>query len=61
MLENGHLMYHMNKFALQLNIITDKLKEKLPPTDSRLRTDLRCWENGELQKASSEKERLENA
>lgn len=35
------------------------LQEKLPPTDSRLRPDQRCLENGEYEKANSEKLRLE--
>lgn len=35
--ENFNLMYNMNKFGLQLNVLTDTLKEKLPPTDSRFR------------------------
>lgn len=35
------------------------LKEKLPPTDSRLRPDQRHLENGEFDAANSEKLRLE--
>ena len=35
------------------------LKEKLPPTDSRLRPDQRHLENGEYEKANMEKQRLE--
>ena len=53
-------MYGMNSFALQLNILTDKLKEKLPPTDSRLRKDVRAWESGNQQESTDEKARLEN-
>ena len=34
-------------------------QEKLPPTDSRLRPDQRYLENGEYEKANSEKLRLE--
>ena len=49
----------MNSFALQLNLLPDKLKGKLPPTDSRLRGDIRAWENGDEGLASKEKERLE--
>ena len=49
----------MNKFALQLNVLTDKLKDKLPPTDSRLRPDIKIWENGKQKESSEEKERLE--
>ena len=35
------------------------VKEKLPPTDSRLRPDQRHLENGEYEKANAEKLRLE--
>lgn len=35
------------------------VKEKLPPTDSRLRPDQRHLENGEYEKANEEKQRLE--
>lgn len=35
------------------------MKEKLPPTDSRLRPDQRHLENGEFDKANVEKLRLE--
>jgi hypothetical protein len=35
------------------------MKEKLPPTDSRLRPDQRHLENGEYEKANAEKLRLE--
>lgn len=34
-------------------------QEKLPPTDSRLRPDQRCLENGEYEMANAEKLRLE--
>ncbi|CAI0588026.1 unnamed protein product [Linum tenue] len=39
--------------------LPDKSKEKLPPTDSRLRPDQRYLENGEFEMANSEKLRLE--
>lgn len=51
--------YNLTRFALTLNELTPGLKEKLPPTDSRLRPDQRCLENGEYEKANSEKLRLE--
>ncbi|KAL1364624.1 hypothetical protein HN51_012774 [Arachis hypogaea] len=51
--------YNLTKFAITLNEITPELKEKLPPTDSRLRPDQRCLENGEYEKANAEKLRLE--
>ena len=40
-------------------MLTDRLKLKLPPTDSRLRTDQRYLENGDLKLANAEKQRLE--
>ncbi|KAL5715665.1 Oxysterol-binding protein-related protein 1C [Ranunculus cassubicifolius] len=51
--------YNLSRFAITLNEVTPGLKEKLPPTDSRLRPDQRCLENGEFEKANSEKLRLE--
>ncbi|KAK1354566.1 hypothetical protein POM88_047822 [Heracleum sosnowskyi] len=44
---------------MTLNEITPGLREQLPPTDSRLRPDQRCLENGEFEMANSEKLRLE--
>jgi hypothetical protein len=58
--ENHKKQYGMNNFALQLNYLTPSLEQKLPPTDSRLRPDLRAWENGNLDLATSEKTRLED-
>lgn len=37
-------------FAMQANEMTEGLREKLPPTDSRLRTDLRHLEHGNYDK-----------
>ncbi|KAK4803777.1 hypothetical protein SAY86_003594 [Trapa natans] len=51
--------YNLSRFAMTLNELTPGLKEKLPPTDSRLRPDQRCLENGEYEMANSEKLRLE--
>ncbi|XAR55600.1 hypothetical protein NMG60_11035716 [Bertholletia excelsa] len=51
--------YNLTRFAITLNELTPGLKEKLPPTDSRLRPDQRCLENGEYDLANSEKLRLE--
>ncbi|KAH7833516.1 hypothetical protein Vadar_007082 [Vaccinium darrowii] len=51
--------YNLTRFAITLNELTSQLKEKLPPTDSRLRPDQRCLENGEYDVANSEKLRLE--
>ncbi|KAL3504096.1 hypothetical protein ACH5RR_033937 [Cinchona calisaya] len=51
--------YNLTRFAITLNELTLGLKERLPPTDSRLRPDQRCLENGEYEQANVEKLRLE--
>ncbi|OAE34742.1 hypothetical protein AXG93_2528s1070 [Marchantia polymorpha subsp. ruderalis] len=51
--------YGFSSFAIALNELTPGLKERLPPTDSRLRPDQRHLENGEYEDANSEKLRLE--
>ncbi|CAN6466928.1 unnamed protein product [Victoria cruziana] len=51
--------YNLTRFAITTNELTPGLKEKLPPTDSRLRPDQRCLENGEYELANAEKLRLE--
>ncbi|GKV51539.1 hypothetical protein SLEP1_g58183 [Rubroshorea leprosula] len=51
--------YNLTRFAITLNELIPGLKEKLPPTDSRLRPDQRYLENGEYEMANSEKLRLE--
>ncbi|KAL8485504.1 hypothetical protein ACS0TY_027696 [Phlomoides rotata] len=51
--------YNLSRFAITMNELTPGLKDKLPPTDSRLRPDQRCLENGEYEKANAEKLRLE--
>ncbi|XP_042059171.1 oxysterol-binding protein-related protein 1C-like isoform X1 [Salvia splendens] len=51
--------YNLTRFAITLNELVPGLEEKLPPTDSRLRPDQRCLENGEYEKANAEKLRLE--
>ncbi|KAE8721105.1 Oxysterol-binding protein-related protein 1D [Hibiscus syriacus] len=50
---------NLTRFAITLNELTPGLKEKLPPTDSRLRPDQRYLETGEYEMANSEKLRLE--
>ncbi|KAI3464462.1 hypothetical protein Pfo_021125 [Paulownia fortunei] len=51
--------YNLTRFAISLNELIPGLKDKLPPTDSRLRPDQRCLENGEYEMANAEKVRLE--
>ena len=52
-------IYGFNSLALQMNAMSDKLKQKLPPTDSRLRPDLRNWEQANLTDATFHQRRLE--
>ena len=51
--------YDLTPFAISLNELTPGLRDKLPPTDSRLRPDQRHLENGEYELANAEKLRLE--
>ncbi|CAL9048588.1 unnamed protein product [Musa banksii] len=51
--------YNLTRFAITMNELTPGLKEKLPSTDSRLRPDQRCLENGDYEMANAEKLRLE--
>jgi len=37
--ENSDWMYHMTKFATDLNNLPPNFQEYLPPTDTRLRPD----------------------
>mmetsp|Transcript_4398 Transcript_4398/g.7459 ORF Transcript_4398/g.7459 Transcript_4398/m.7459 type:complete len:267 (-) Transcript_4398:288-1088(-) len=52
-------MYNFNQYVLQLNLLSNKLKQKLPPTDARFRQDVRLWEMQDVEGASQEKQRLE--
>jgi hypothetical protein len=45
--------------SLQMNNISDKISAHLPPTDSRLRPDLKLWENAKLTEAQKNLKRLE--
>lgn len=56
---NPKTRYNLTPFAISLNELTPGLREKLPPTDSRLRPDQRHLENGEYELANAEKLRLE--
>ena len=49
----------MNAWALKLNLMTDELKDKLPPTDSRLRKDVLLFESNDVKSSDLEKDRLE--
>ena len=53
------MMYGFNNFSLQLNLMPDQLRDKLPPTDSRLRGDVKIWESGQIDNSTDEKNRIE--
>uniref|UniRef100_A0A672QTW1 Oxysterol-binding protein n=1 Tax=Sinocyclocheilus grahami TaxID=75366 RepID=A0A672QTW1_SINGR len=51
--------YAFTSFALQLNELDAEMERALPQTDCRLRPDIRALENGDIDAASAEKNRLE--
>lgn len=51
--------YDFPTFAMQLNELPEYLVPYLPRTDTRYRPDQRCLENGEVEKSSDEKSRIE--
>ncbi|KAK0142647.1 Oxysterol-binding protein-related protein 1 [Merluccius polli] len=52
-------MYNFTSFAMTLNELEPGMEGLLAPTDCRLRPDLKAMEDGDLDGASVEKERLE--
>lgn len=52
-------LYGFTSWGITLNEITPGMEGKLPPTDSRYRPDVRALEEGQLDRAEAEKERLE--
>ncbi|KAI1233489.1 hypothetical protein IHE44_0004670 [Lamprotornis superbus] len=52
-------MYNFTSFAVSLNELEPGMEAILAPTDCRLRPDIRNMENGNMDMASKEKERLE--
>ncbi|KAF7222495.1 oxysterol-binding protein-related protein 1 [Nothobranchius furzeri] len=56
---NSPKFYAFSTFAMQLNELDKCMEGILPPTDSRLRPDIRAMENGDIDLASAEKKRLE--
>jgi len=51
--------YGFTFWGITLNEVTGDLEGKLPPTDSRYRPDVRALEEGNLERAEAEKERVE--
>ncbi|NWH80099.1 OSBL2 protein, partial [Piaya cayana] len=56
---NSSQMYNFTSFAVSLNELETGMEAILAPTDCRLRPDIRNMENGNMDVASKEKERLE--
>ena len=50
---SGRRRYNLTQWAIQLNELTPGLKQKLAPTDCRLRPDQRFTELGEYDKVCS--------
>lgn len=57
--ENSSDYYYFTFFAMSLNEMNPELKKVLPLTDSRLRPDIRKLEEGDVDGAAFEKNRLE--
>lgn len=51
--------YHFTLFSMGLNQLNEDLEKVLPPTDCRFRPDIRMLEEGDIDGAASEKNRLE--
>lgn len=54
------LYYGFTRFAIELNELCPELKDVLPRTDARFRPDQRNLEEGNLEMASSDKQRIED-
>lgn len=57
--ENSDQYFNFTYFALSLNELTEETAGKLAPTDSRYRRDIRLLEEGTIDAAAEEKNRLE--
>jgi oxysterol-binding protein-related protein 3/6/7 len=57
--KNTEAYYGFTSYGVTLNEITNDVSGKLPPTDSRYRPDVRALEEGEVDLAEEEKQRVE--
>lgn len=57
--EDSKAYYNFSQFTMGLNELLPEMENNLCKTDSRLRPDIRALENGELDQAAEEKDRLE--
>lgn len=53
--ENFEKEHYFSECTMNLNNLTNNMLKFLPPTDSRLRPDMRAYEYGEVDLASEEK------
>ncbi|XP_064419729.1 oxysterol-binding protein-related protein 6 isoform X2 [Latimeria chalumnae] len=53
------LYYGFSRFAIELNELDPVMKDLLPPTDARFRPDQRYLEEGNIEAAAAEKQRIE--
>uniref|UniRef100_W5MIQ2 Oxysterol-binding protein n=1 Tax=Lepisosteus oculatus TaxID=7918 RepID=W5MIQ2_LEPOC len=53
------LYYGFTRFAIELNELSPEMKDLLPPTDARFRPDQRYLEEGNVEAAATEKQRIE--
>ena len=51
--------YNFTQFTMRMNDLNPELEKKLPRTDSRFRPDVRRLEEGDIDAAANEKQRLE--
>jgi oxysterol-binding protein-related protein 3/6/7 len=58
--KNMNDYYGFTSFGITLNELFPDLAKKLPPTDSRFRPDVRALEEGDLDTAEMEKNRVES-
>lgn len=58
--EDHELYYGFTRFAIELNELDMEQSRFLPSTDTRFRPDQRAMEEGRIQEAEAEKNRLEN-
>ncbi|XP_063069434.1 oxysterol-binding protein-related protein 6 isoform X3 [Engraulis encrasicolus] len=54
------LYYGFSRFAIELNELCPEMKDLLPPTDARFRPDQRFLEEGNVDMAAAEKQRIED-
>ncbi|KAG6831258.1 hypothetical protein H0H92_011768 [Tricholoma furcatifolium] len=57
--KDTHEFYGFTSYGITLNELTEGLVGRLPPTDSRLRPDVRALEEGNIDLAEAEKVRVE--